>query len=170
MDGPGRTLFTVAEIEEQVRHPGPVADFTGKLHVIILEMGLMEHWRKGSTCCVECCGIPLYGNKPTAACQNCGTQRDLALNPHIVKTLIDESGTVAGGELAWTASAWTQLFFGNSEPAEEPNLIDQSWEDITALDNNSLREMEEQLTYSRVTITFGWSSALRRLCILGVEW
>lgn len=51
--GPGRTLFTIAEIEEQVRFPDTAVNFTGKLHVMIVEMKIMELWYKNNTCCVE---------------------------------------------------------------------------------------------------------------------
>ncbi|OTA90997.1 hypothetical protein M434DRAFT_389521, partial [Hypoxylon sp. CO27-5] len=53
INGPGRTLFTIADVEDQVRHPDFTIDFTGKLNVIILNMKLMEHWRKGALCCFE---------------------------------------------------------------------------------------------------------------------
>lgn len=53
--GPGRTLYTIADVEDQVRHSEPEVevDFTGKLNVIIVEMKLMEHRRKSTTYCLE---------------------------------------------------------------------------------------------------------------------
>ncbi|KAI0386717.1 hypothetical protein F5Y04DRAFT_288591 [Hypomontagnella monticulosa] len=174
--GPGRTLFTIADVEDQVRHPELMIDFTGKLNVIIIEMKLMEHWRKGSICCFECCGIPVYANKPVATCKNCGSQRELVLNPRIIGSMIDESGMITASKLVWCEDAWTQLFFEGvirgPDLKDDPdaNLIEQSWEDLTALDTNTLRDIEEQLLYARLTLTFGWSSKLERLCVLGVEW
>ncbi|KAI1081114.1 hypothetical protein F5B20DRAFT_588643 [Whalleya microplaca] len=173
--GPNRTLFTIAEVEEQVRHPDLTIDFTGKLNVVILEMNLMEHWRKGTTCCFECCGIPLYANKPIATCKNCGLQRELALNPRIIGSMIDESGMITASKLVWRDDAWSQLFFGITADEThvgdgEVYLSEQSWEDLTVLDTISLRDIEEYLLYSRITLTFGWSSMLERICILGVEW
>ncbi|KAL7623056.1 hypothetical protein AAE478_006735 [Parahypoxylon ruwenzoriense] len=173
--GPGRALFTIANIEKQVRCTELTTDFTGKLNVVIVEVSLMEHWRKGTICCVECCGVPIYANKPVATCKNCESPRDLALNPRILGLMIDESGTIAAAKLVWRDDAWTQLFFGNlanetvAEGGLEADLVEQSWEDLTVLDNNYLRDIEEQLLYSRITLTFGWSSKLERLCILGVE-
>lgn len=91
--------------------------------------------------------------------------------------MVDESGMVAGRRLVWHDDAWTQLFFpksiANEAPAEddqEVDLVEQSWEELTLLDTNGIRYIEEQLLYSRVTLTFGWSSELERVCILGVEW
>ncbi|KAI2463639.1 hypothetical protein F4781DRAFT_416017 [Annulohypoxylon bovei var. microspora] len=53
INGPDRTLFTIADVEDRVRHPEAMINFTGKLNVIILEMKLMEHWRKGTLCYFE---------------------------------------------------------------------------------------------------------------------
>ncbi|KAI0179205.1 hypothetical protein GGR52DRAFT_588955 [Hypoxylon sp. FL1284] len=176
MHGPGRTLFTIAEIEGQIRHTDSTRDFTGKLNVIILEVKLTEHWHKHTTCCSECCGIPLYANKPVGICRNCQSRRDLVLNPRIIGSLVDESGMIAGRKLVWNDDAWTQLFFSSvpnravPEEDEEVDLVEQSWEDLTVLDVNGIKDTEEQLLYSRVTLTFGWSTKLERICILGVEW
>lgn len=69
------------------------------------------------------------------------------------------------------------MFFGGSDKTEtdaddddSTNYGDQSWENLIAFDNNSLRDIEDQILYSRVTLTFGWASTLARICILGVEW
>ncbi|KAI1501417.1 hypothetical protein F5X99DRAFT_409007 [Biscogniauxia marginata] len=139
INGPGRILFTLGEVEDQVRNKDSKPDFT-------------------------------------AVCKNCRIQRELSLNPRIIGSMIDESGTMARSKLVWNYDAWTRLFFpsmpeeGSSYKEGMHNLIEQSWEDITSLDTNSLRDMEGQLLYSRVTLTFGWSSGLGRICILGVEW
>ncbi|KAI0455937.1 hypothetical protein F5B21DRAFT_177998 [Xylaria acuta] len=175
MHGPNRTLYTLAELEEQVRNQIPGSNFTGKLSVIVLEMNLMDHWRKSTTHCIECCGIPLYANRLVATCKNCDSQRELSLNPRILGSFLDESGMIAGNKLVWNDTAWTQFLFGeaNKEMAvvhEQKNAIEQSWQDIAAFDTNSLRDLEAQLSYSRVTLTFGWSIELGRLCILGAEW
>lgn len=90
--------------------------------------------------------------------------------------MIDESGMITVSKLVWCEDAWTQLFFNSTTRGTTPkddsevDLIEQSWEDLTALDTNTLRDIEEQLLYARLTLTFGWSSKLERLCILGVEW
>ncbi|KAI0858694.1 hypothetical protein F4860DRAFT_526897 [Xylaria cubensis] len=175
MYGPDRTLYTLAELEEQARNQPPATNFTGKLSVVVLEMNLLYHWRKTTTYCIECCGIPVYSNRPAAICKNCDTQRNLSLNPRILSSFLDESGMIAGSKLIWNDTAWTQFLFGAANedmPAvqEQENTIRKSWKDIAALDTNSLKDLEEQLLYSRVTLTFGWSVTLGRLCILGAEW
>ncbi|KAI1140331.1 hypothetical protein F5Y05DRAFT_424238 [Hypoxylon sp. FL0543] len=174
--GPGRTLFTIADVDDQVRNPELITDFTGKLNVIILDTKLMEHWRKGTLCCSECCGIPMYANNPVATCKNCESRKDLVLNPRIIGSIVDESGTIAGNKLVWRNDAWTELLFGGTADESQgdddsvTNFIEQSWEDITALGTHVLRKIDELLLYSRVTLTFGWASKLERICILGVEW
>ncbi|KAH9892363.1 hypothetical protein F4778DRAFT_772781 [Xylariomycetidae sp. FL2044] len=175
MNGPNRTLFTISELEDQVRHQEVSLDFTGKLNVIIVSTHMMEYRRKNAFCCVECCGIPLCANKPLSVCRNCGAQRELSLNPRILGAMIDESGSMSSAKLVWNDDAWTQLLVGsfndeiNVGGDGEVDLVEQGWAGITILDNNALRDIEEQLLYSRVILTFGWSSALDRLCILGVE-
>ncbi|KAI1483125.1 hypothetical protein F4774DRAFT_416690 [Daldinia eschscholtzii] len=174
--GPNPALFTIADIEDQVRNPEFEPDFTGKLNVIIVEMGLMEQWRKRTFCCFECCGMPVYANKPVAICKNCDMRRNLSPNPRIIGSMIDESGMIMAGKLVWHDDAWTQLFFGGKSSdapitnASETDLVEQSWEDLTIFDTAALRDIEERLLYTRITLTFGWSSQLERLCIMGVEW
>lgn len=90
--------------------------------------------------------------------------------------MIDESGTLTPSKLAWKDTAWTQLLFWDLRRPHDLkcegilDLMDQSWADLTALDTATLRDIEEQMLHSRVTLTFGWSSDMGTLCILGVEW
>ncbi|KAI1186563.1 hypothetical protein F5B17DRAFT_440965 [Nemania serpens] len=175
MYGPDRMLYTLAELEDQVRTQDPARSFTGKLRVVVHGMNLIDHWRKNTTFCTECCGIPLYANKPTATCKNCDAQRDLSLNPRILGSFLDESGVIAGNKLTWNDQAWTQFLFGTetreaTTACKQGATIEQSWKNIAAFDSNLLRDLEAQLLYSRVTLTFGWSTDLDRLCILGAEW
>jgi hypothetical protein len=52
VNGPVRELFTLAEVDELARRDLN-HDFTGKLNVVIVEMNLMDNWRKGRACCFE---------------------------------------------------------------------------------------------------------------------
>ncbi|KAL2020908.1 hypothetical protein VTK56DRAFT_7795 [Thermocarpiscus australiensis] len=182
--GPDRVLFTLAEIDDFVRDD-PEAVFTGKLNMIITGVSITDAWRRGMLCCFECCGVPLYANKPVATCKNCETERSLSLNPRIVGHLMDETGSVAAGKLIWSDRAWIELLFGTCIAGEGPDdgqdnpSGDQagqdgrghtSWKELTGLDSTTLRAVEEQLQYARVTLTFGWSPIVGRLCVLGVEW
>ncbi|KAI0390130.1 hypothetical protein F5Y17DRAFT_84035 [Xylariaceae sp. FL0594] len=173
--GPGRTLYTLAEVEDRVRNQGVGKSFTGKLSVCVFEMKLMDHWRKATMFCVECCGIPLYANKPSGTCKNCGSRQALSLNPRIIGSFLDESGKIAGSKLVWNDDAWTQFLFGTSDMEcssgqGQATFLGKSWEHIAEVNSNELRDMEANFLYSRVTLTFGWSGELGRLCVLGVEW
>ncbi|KAI1122165.1 hypothetical protein F5Y10DRAFT_287479 [Nemania abortiva] len=170
MYGPNRVLYTLAELEDQVRNQNPATAFTGKLSVIVAQIHLMDHWRKTTMYCTDCCGIPLYANKPTATCKHCDVQRDLSLNPRVVGSFLDESGMIAGNKLVWNDTAWTQFLFGAATKDFIPEAVEHSWKAITEFDTMLVRIIEAQLLYSRATLTFGWSIELRRLCILGVEW
>jgi hypothetical protein len=52
INGPVRPLFTIANLDEFSR-TNESSSFTGKLNLVILSMGLLEHWRKESLCCRE---------------------------------------------------------------------------------------------------------------------
>ncbi|KAK4449153.1 hypothetical protein QBC34DRAFT_463794 [Podospora aff. communis PSN243] len=187
MDGPDRTSFTLADIDELARE-SPNRIFTGRLSLIILGVKIAEHCRKNQLCCTECCGVPLYANRPHAVCKNCLGERALALNPRIIGPLADETGCIAPGKLIWSQKAWTELFYGTGSYMEEAFLVKMvectvikmedngahdagcSWRGLTALDSNGIRSVEEKLQYSRITLVFGWSSEVGRLSVLGVEW
>jgi hypothetical protein len=89
--------------------------------------------------------------------------------------MIDESGTLTAAKLAWNESAWTQLFFADFQSAQGTdtnkiiNLVQQSLKDLTVLDTVAPENIEEQILDSRVTLILGWSSKVKRLCIMGVE-
>jgi hypothetical protein len=104
----------------------------------------------------------------------------LALNPRIIGVIADETGCIAPGKLIWSDKAWTELLFGTGSYVEESTLVKKedgdngyvgcSWKDLTGLDSDGVRSVEEQLQYSRITLVFGWYSEVGRLCVLGVEW
>ncbi|KAK8049188.1 hypothetical protein PG994_010918 [Apiospora phragmitis] len=181
VEGPARVLFTLAEIEETVRQAeGRSTDFTGKVNLVILGVNLMDLWRDVKTYCNECCGIPLYANIPFAVCKGCGTQRELLPNPKIIGNMVDESGMMKASKLVWHEDAWNQLLYGNlfeeddsaelDNKSEGASLLDQPERNIKTLNRSSLQELEDQLLYSRVTLTFGWAGRLEKLCVMWAEW
>ncbi|KAF9882057.1 hypothetical protein CkaCkLH20_00093 [Colletotrichum karsti] len=179
--GPIRPLFTLAEVDDFAR-TDPATDFTGKLSLTILGIDLLGHYRRKMLCCVECCGVPLYANHPSATCKNCMKERSLVLNPRVMGVLVDETGCIAQGKLVWSEQAWGELFFPaaasdtgvegglETSPHPYPPSSPAPWTGILALDTSGLRTLEEQMLYSRFTLTFGWSPFVERLCVLGVEW
>lgn len=48
----GGALFTIAEIEEQVR-ANPSVCFTGKLSLLVLDVGLRDAWFNKTLCCTD---------------------------------------------------------------------------------------------------------------------
>ncbi|KAK4168831.1 hypothetical protein QBC43DRAFT_356369 [Cladorrhinum sp. PSN259] len=218
INGPNRTLFTLADVDDCVRDD-PDAIFAGKLNLVIVGVSITDYFNKKSLCCYECCSLTVYANIPNAVCRNCQTaHHSLALNPRIIGPLVDETGCIAAGKLIWSDRAWTELLFGSAPPApsdaakgktcttkiktennqdksefdyfeneedpfdgiDEPEHIAtsstplvaeyQAWRELTNLEYPALKEVEEQLLFSRITLTFGWSPAVGRLCVLGVEW
>lgn len=191
VNGPIRALFTVAEVDEFVRSDSQV-EFTGKLSLIIVDMELTSLWQRKMLCCTECCGVPLYANISMATCQNCRSPQHLSFNPRIMGTLVDETGCIEKGKLMWSLDAWKQLLLPDGDATsyqqtndlqsdaaspgtvvgDHPNCtnMDQIWVKLTEKGAQSIRSIEDQLLYSRVTLTFGWAPAIERLCILGVEW
>ena len=150
--------------------------FLSKIHEYRYEKLTME---------VLSCGIPLYANRPTMVCKRCSAEQCLTLNPHIIGRLADETGSVALGKLMWSERAWMDLFFrgGNYSaaghiPRTSGGVTDTttgskpacSWKELTGPDPSGLRAVEEQLLYSRITLTVGWFSEAERLCVLSVQW
>ena len=102
-------------------------------------------------------------------------------------TLADETGCIAAGKMVWSDQALTQLFFGNAKDNNTVELVRKTkclhgdiggipedglplWQDITWLNKDDLRSIEERMMYARLTLTFGWSHQVVRLCVLWVEW
>jgi len=124
---------------------------------------------------INSCGNPIYANKPVAACKSCGVERRLGLNPRIMGTLADETGSIAPGKLIWSDKAWVQLLLeqvgtGDKGFRRKTSDYHEASAVLTALDSGSLRDFEDRLIYSRVTLTFGWARVVGRLCILEVDW
>ncbi|KAJ0162411.1 hypothetical protein CTA2_4611 [Colletotrichum tanaceti] len=167
--GPFRPLFTLAEVDDFARSD-PATNFTGKLNLAILEFNLLELYGRDMMCSAECCGIPLHSNQSSATCKKCMKENPLVLNPGIMGTLADETGCVVQGKLVWSDAAWSELFFPatmSNHPRPEPETLDgskaspapvfppASWRELTRMETNGLKILEEQMLYTRLTLTFG---------------
>lgn len=97
-------------------------------------------------------------------------ENPLVLNPRIMGTLADETGCVVQGKLVWSDEAWSELFFPptmSNPPRPEAETLDgaktspapvvspSSWREVTMMETNGLRILEEQMLYARLTLTFG---------------
>ncbi|KAL0942513.1 uncharacterized protein CTRU02_200399 [Colletotrichum truncatum] len=167
--GHTRALFTLAEVDDFAR-TDPATEFTGKLNLTVLGVSLLDLHRRRMLCCTECCGVPLYSNQPSAVCQKCMKVKPLAPNPRIMGILADETGCIGQGKLVWGEQAWGDLFFFTTVDRAVPisglkEVEDQathsntsvlpSWAAILSMGADGLRTLEEQMLYSRLTLTFG---------------
>jgi hypothetical protein len=98
----------------------------------------------------------VYASTPIAKCKNCDKEVELQLNPKVIGTLIDETGSISPGKLLWSARAWEQLF---GRPVEE----------LVAQDIHMMRLMEQRMIYMRVHLMFGWAEEVGKLAILQVS-
>lgn len=100
--------------------------------------------------------MPLYSNTPNTICRNCSTTVLLSLNPRIMGTLLDETGSIAPGRLLWSVSAWENLFGRTVEQLLECGIFELSL-------------LEQRLLGMRISVCFGWKADVGRLSVLGVR-
>lgn len=98
----------------------------------------------------------MYANEPVAKCKNCNKELELQLNPKVIGSLIDETGSIAAGKLLWSAQAWEDLF-------------GRSVEELVAMDIQMMKLMEQRMAYMRVHLVFGWAEEVGKLAILAVR-
>ncbi|SMQ45768.1 unnamed protein product [Zymoseptoria tritici ST99CH_3D7] len=157
--GPIRCLFSIADLDEFARcAPGEI--FQGYMSVLIMEMKLLECWKRNMLLSGECCSIPIHVNAMSATCKGCEKEVDLRLSPRIMGQVIDETATIAGGKLLFSDGAWR-------------DLLGRGPEDLLKLSNEEIKYLSDRLLFSRVTLSFGWtgdeSKAGGRICIFGVR-
>lgn len=79
----------------------------------------------------------------------------LRINPRVVGLLVDETGAIAAGKLIWSERAWGQL-------------LGRTKEELVACEGDLIAYLEQRMLFLRVTLLFGWSEEVGRLCIMGV--
>jgi len=80
----------------------------------------------------------------------------LSLNPKIIGTLLDETGSIAPGKLLWSERAWEQLF-------------GRTVKEVTEMTNEEIRWLEQRILFMRLHLVFGWEESVGKLAILGVR-
>ncbi|KAF2725848.1 hypothetical protein K431DRAFT_259573 [Polychaeton citri CBS 116435] len=154
-----RALFTIAELDDFAR-AAPNETFKGYLSVLLVELRLVEHFRRKSLMSGECCNIPVYANATESVCKGCDKHFCLRLNPKIIGRVVDETAHISTGKLSFSDQAWGELL--GRAPAD---LLKLGKEDITSL--------ADRLLFNRVTLLFGWSNddgnAGGRIWVLGVR-
>lgn len=86
---PLRCLYTFADLDEFSR-AAPQETFQGYLSVLVMEVKLLENWKRGMLMCGECCSMSAFANAPTSTCKGCDKQVELRLNPKIVCSCLFE--------------------------------------------------------------------------------
>lgn len=156
MTSPLRCLYTFADLDEFSR-AAPNETFQGYLSVLIMEIRLLENWKRGMLMCGECCSMPIYANSTTGTCKGCEKKVDLRLNPKILGQVIDETACVGPGKLLLSVHAWV-------------DLLGCSPEGLLELGSEELRHIAEQLLFSRLTLLFGWNrEAGGRICVMRIS-
>jgi hypothetical protein len=78
------------------------------------------------------------------------------LNSKIIGTLLDETGSIAAGQLVWSERAWGQL-------------LGRSAQELTEMSKEEVKLLEQRMLFLRMHLVFGWDESLERLAILGVK-
>ena len=121
------------------------------------------------------CGKSLYANTTVANCPQCNHDVLLSINPSLVSfplrnvksdppcnvpdgksqmgTLTDETGAISSGKLIFSAQAWEQL-------------LGRTAKELSESTRKHLKEVEGRLLFLRLTLLFGWSEKVGRLCVV----
>ncbi|MCJ1298884.1 hypothetical protein MMC08_001675 [Hypocenomyce scalaris] len=150
-----RMLFTLADIDEFAR-AAPTEIFMGYLSLIITELNIMTFYQRNMLFGTECCGVPLFANATSTKCKQCETDVPLSINPRIIGPLTDETGNIATGKLIWSPEAWEQL-------------LGRTASEFVRASTDVLKYLEHRMLFMRVTVMFGWSEEVGRLCICGIS-
>lgn len=157
--GPVRALYTIANLDEFAR-AAPKETFQGYLSVVIVEVKLLEYWKRRMVMSGECCGIAAYANALSAECRGCGKQVPLRINPRVLALVVDETGGIAAGKLLLSDRAWEEL-------------LGRKAEELLKMEDEGVKYLSDRLLFCRVTLLFGWTGdetrAGGRICVMGVR-
>lgn len=177
IQAPLRIQFTLASLDGFIR-ASPSQLCTGYLPVILTRLDLVSLWTRRQLFSIECCGMPIYANKNSGHCGQCGTGNlELRINPNLVSGLADETGAIscASGrpgeadaehssnaikkqqhsKILWTDGAWTRLLGRSPEQlARSCDTSDPAKAHDTVM---WLRYLEQRLMYMRVILLVGWT-------------
>jgi len=154
-----RCLFTIAELDEFAR-AAPTETFQGYLSLLIMEVKLLEYWKRQMLLASECCSMPIYANAMTAKCRGCDKDVTLRLSPRLLGQVIDETAAIGPGKLLLSDRAWKDLLGRDTQA-----LLRMGYEE--------LKYLADRLLFCRVTMLFGWTGdetkAGGRICVLAVR-
>ena len=166
---PKRLQFTLASLHCFI-DAAPNQIYSGYLSVILAELNLVSLFTKGQVFSIECCWMPIYGKTTRGTCRQCGSERELRINPNVVGEIADETGAIysssqqnsAGNassphgsqssrrrsKILWSDEAWTNLL--GRTPSEFALWLGQGQVGL-------LQALEHRLEYMRVVMMIGWT-------------
>lgn len=164
---PCRLQFTLASLHSCV-DAVPTQVYSGYLSVILAELHLVSLYSTQRVFSMECCGMPIYGNKLTGTCRQCGLELGLRINPNVVGEIADETGAICSGsapnltgnsvyepqirrkhsKILWSDEAWTNLL---------GRTVEEFAECVSRGQIELLQALEYRLLYMRVIMMIGWT-------------
>ena len=157
--GPVRCLFMIAELDEFAR-AAPAETFQGYLSVIIMELKLLDCFKRGMLLSGECCNMAAYANALTTTCKGCDKEITLRLSPRILGQVIDETASISSGKLLFSDRAWK-------------DLLGRDAADLLKLGQEGMKYLSDRLLFCRISLMFGWTGdetkAGGRICVMGVS-
>jgi hypothetical protein len=177
---PLRLQFTLASLHSFV-DAAPAQVYSGYLSVILAKLCFVSLYKKQQIFSMECCRMPIYGNGLKGICGQCGTERQLRVNPDMVGEIADEVGAIYNdreplstlssphgsqssrrhSKMFWSDEAWTNLL--GRTPEEFAEWLGQG-------QMESLQALQDRLSYMRVIMMVGWTGEYGggRLAILKI--
>jgi hypothetical protein len=182
---PLRLQFTLASLHSFIE-AAPTQVYSGYLSVILAELHLVSLYKKRQIFSMECCGMPIYENALRGTCLQCGTERQLRINPNLVGELADETAAIYSSsapnstginldgsqrsrkhsKVLWSDEAWTNLL--GRTPEEFAEWL--GWFGGGPGQLGLLQALEYRLSYMRVVTMIGWTGEYGggRLAILKI--
>ena len=164
-----RLRFTLASLHCFI-DAAPSHVYSGYMSVILAELNLVSLYTRQRIFSVECCRVPIYGNTLRGICRQCGTERQLRINPDVVGEIADETAAIhssnspkstgnandahssqssrSKGKMLWSEEAWTNLL--GRTPEEVAEWVGQGRVGL-------LQALEHRLEYMRIIMMVGWT-------------
>jgi hypothetical protein len=177
---PLRLQFTLASLHSFI-DAVPAQVYSGYLSVILAELRFVSLYKKQQIFSMECCRMPISGNNLKGICRQCGTERELRVNPNVVGEIADEMGAIYSGckpvltlssphdsqssrrynKMLWSDEAWRNLL--GRTPEEFAEWLKQG-------QIEHLQALQDRLLYMRVIMMVGWTGEYGggRLAILKI--
>ncbi|RPA97541.1 hypothetical protein L873DRAFT_1809597 [Choiromyces venosus 120613-1] len=159
-------LFTLAEFSAHAasrarsrKRIAGVGVVWGYLSVVLTGVEIVLLWKRNILFLGDCGGECVYTSTPdTHVCACAGNSEGVcgcawSPNPSILTSLTDETATIPGTALIFSAKAWNSLL--------TPHISSKSAQELA--------QLETQLSYARCTLSVVWDSAIGVLYVCDVS-